>query len=450
MSSSDQRPPSDAGAEQDSGTKPTGSVPRSPGALLRTFSSFNNRNYRLFFAGQFFSQAGTWVQRIALAWLVLEITESSLALGMVTALQFTPIMLFSLFGGVIADRMPKRPVLVAMQSVMAVQALALGILYVTDLIQVWHVFALSLVHGMAVAFDGPTRQAFVAEMVGPKQIANAVALNSSLFNSARLFGPAIGGGLIAAFGLAVPFFVNAASFLAVIAALLLIRTSELHEASRARRAAFFTQFREGLSYALNTPSIMMILITMAFVGTFGYNFSLVIPLIARFVLDVDALGFGGLTSAMAVGSVAAALAVAYISRPTERMLVFGASIFSLLLACIALSTFVPLTVTLLIVMGAASILFTATANSRLQLLTPGELRGRVMGVYVFLFQGTAPIGNLFVGGLAEMWSVQVAVVSSALFCGVGIAAGLIYRLRHKETTEPSALPVSSERSSPAD
>jgi MFS family permease len=449
MSSSDDRPRSGTSPDHDSEPKAT-SIPRSPQGILRTFSSFQNRNYRLFFAGQFFSQTGTWVQRIALAWLVLEITGSSLALGLVTALQFTPIMLLSLFGGVIADRVSKRPVLVTMQSIMALQALALGMLAWTGTVEVWHVYALSLVHGMAVAFDGPTRQAFVAEMVGPKHIANAVALNSSLFNSARLFGPAVGGALIAAFGLAVPFFINAASFAAVIAALLLIRTSELHESRRARPGAFFSQMREGLSFALTTPSIAMILIVMAFVGTFGYNFSLIIPLIARFVLDIDALGFGGLTSAMALGSVAAALTVAYISRPTERMLIFGASAFSVLLALIGLSTILPLTVVLLVAMGAASIVFTATANSRLQLLTPGELRGRVMSVYVFLFQGTAPIGNLFVGGLAEYWSVQGAVISSALLCAAGIGLGLLYRLRHRETPEPSAAVVSKERSSPAD
>jgi MFS family permease len=409
-----------------------------PRGFLRTFSSFRNRNYRLFWGGQLFSVTGTWVQRIALAWLVLELTDSSFLLGAVTALQFTPIMLLSLFGGVIADRMPKRPVLVAMQSLMAVQALMLGLLVWTDLIEVWHVFALSAVHGVAVAFDNPTRQAFVAEMVGKEQIANAVALNSSLFNSARIFGPAIGGGMIAAFGLAIPFFFNAFSFITVIIALLMIRASELHDVRRSGPGRMIDQFKDGMRFSFTTPPVAMVLIVMAFVGTFGYNFSLVLPLIARYVLETDALGFGGLTSAMAVGSVAAALAVAYISRPTEKMLMVGGATFSAFLLVIGISTFVPLTVAALVALGAASIVFTATANSRLQILAPPEMRGRVMGFYIFLFQGTAPFGNLFVGWLAEFWSVPGTIAVCALLCGVGIVGGLLYRLKHKVADDPKS------------
>jgi MFS family permease len=199
MSSRNQQtaPPDDPGKQSGENTAPT---PAGPRGFLRTFSSFRNRNYRLFYFGQLFSVIGTWVQRIALAWLVLELTDSSFLLGAVTALQFTPIMLLSLFGGVIADRLPKRPIIIAMQTLMSIQALALGLLVLSDRIEVWHVFALSAVHGIGVAIENPTRQAFVAEMVGREQIANAVALNSSLFNSARMFGPALGGAMIAAFG----------------------------------------------------------------------------------------------------------------------------------------------------------------------------------------------------------------------------------------------------------
>ena len=437
MSSRGQEPgaPDESNRRADEHPAPVAAGPR---GFLRTFSSFRNRNYRLFYIGQLFSVTGTWIQRIALAWLVLELTDSSFLLGAVTALQFTPIMLLSLFGGVIADRMPKRPVIISMQALMAVQALALGLLVLTDLVEVWHVFVLSAVHGIAVAIENPTRQAFVAEMVGREQIANAVALNSSLFNSARMFGPALGGAMIAAFGLAVPFLVNAVSFAAVIGALAMIRNSELHLVERPLKGNMLDQFKEGIRFSLTTPPVLIIIIVMAFVGLFGYNFSLILPLIARYVLGTEAFGFGALTSAMAVGSVAAALFVAYISKPTEKMFMFGGISFTVMLAAVGLSTLLPLTVVLLIGLGAASIVFTATANSRLQLLAPPEMRGRVMGVYIFLFQGTAPLGNLFVGTLAEYWSVSGAVVVSAALCGIGILGGLLYRLKHKVIDDPKS------------
>jgi MFS family permease len=437
MSSRGQEPgtPGDSEKRSDEQPAPAAAGPR---GFLRTFSSFRNRNYRLFYFGQLFSVTGTWVQRIALAWLVLELTDSSFLLGAVTALQFTPIMLLSLFGGVIADRLPKRPIIIAMQALMAVQALALGLLVLTNLIEVWHVFILSAVHGVAVAIENPTRQAFVAEMVGQNQIANAVALNSSLFNSARMFGPAIGGGMIAAFGLAVPFLFNAFSFAFVIGALAMIRSSELHLVDRKPKGNIFDQLKDGIRFSLTTPPVLIIIIVMAFVGMFGYNFSLILPLIARYVLGTEALGFGGLTSAMAVGSVVAALFVAYISKPTEKMFMVGGISFTAILALVGLSTVLPLTIVLLIGLGAASIVFTATANSRLQLLAPPEMRGRVMGVYIFLFQGTAPLGNLFIGSLAEYWSVSGTIILSAGLCGVGILGGLLYRLKHKVIDDPKS------------
>jgi MFS family permease len=448
MSSRHREPdtPDDSRKSEDDQPAPVAAGPR---GFLRTFSSFRNRNYRLFYFGQLFSVSGTWIQRIALAWLVLELTDSSFLLGAVTALQFTPIMLLSLFGGVIADRLPKRPVIISMQALMAVQALALGLLVLTDMIEVWHVFLLSAVHGVAVAIENPTRQAFVAEMVGRDQIANAVALNSSLFNSARMFGPALGGALIAVFGLAVPFLVNAVSFITVIVALAMIRNSELHLVEHKSKGNMIDQFKDGIRFSVTTPPVLIIIIVMGFVGLFGYNFSLVLPLIARYVLGTEALGFGGLTSAMAVGSVAAALFVAYISRPTEKMLMFGGISFTVLLAAVGISTMLPLTVVLLVGLGAASIIFTATANSRLQLLAPPEMRGRVMGVYIFLFQGTAPLGNLFIGTLAEYWSVSGTVVLSAAMCSVGIAGGLLYRLKHKIIDDPKS-DFEERRSSAAD
>jgi MFS family permease len=244
--------------------------------------------------------------------------------------------------------------------------------------------------------------------------------------------------MIAAFGLAVPFLFNAVSFATVIGALAMIRSSELHLVEQKVKGNFVQQFKDGIRFSLTTPPVLIIIIVMSFVGLFGYNFSLILPLIARYVLGTEALGFGGLTSAMAVGSVAAALFIAYISKPTEKMFMIGGISFTIFLAAVGISTVLPLTVVLLIGLGAASIVFTATANSRLQLLAPPEMRGRVMGVYIFLFQGTAPLGNLFIGTLAEYWSVSGTVLVSATLCGVGIVMGLLYRLKHKVIDDPKS------------
>lgn len=422
---------SDNDAER-SDASPRGSGSRGVRSLARTFSSFRNRNYRLFWFGQLFSVTGTWVQRIAQAWLVLQLTDSSFALGLVNALQFMPMMFLSLFGGVFADRLPKRKVLIATQSAMSFQALTLALLVSSGAIQVWHIYVLAALLGLATSFDNPTRQAFVIELVGPKDIPNAVALNSSLFNTARIVGPSVGGALIAAFGIAVPFFVNAVSYLAVIGGLLLMRPEDFHDVPRPARGPVLTRMREGISYAIRTPEVAFVLIVLGFLGTFGYQFTVLLPLIARYVLDTGALGFGGLLTAMGAGSLVAALSMAYLNRPTERMLLVGATAFTILLGLVGLSTMLPLTVGILILLGAASITFTATANSRLQLLAPGELRGRVMSLYIFLFAGTAPIGALALGTFAEHLGVRVAVGIMTLICTIGLALGWLYRTRQRE------------------
>jgi MFS family permease len=401
-------------------------------SLARTFASFSNRNYRLFWFGQLLSVTGTWVQRVAQAWLVLNLTDSSFALGMVTTLQFLPMTLFSLFGGVFADRLPKRQVLLVTQFVMGIQALILGLLISWDVVEIWHIYILAAVLGLATAFDNPTRQAFVVEMVGPKNVPNAVALNSSLFNTARIVGPSIGGAMIAAFGIAVPFYANAVSFVAVIVGLLMMRPEEFHDVPPPVRGPVLARLREGIAYSVRTPAVALVLILMAFLGTFGYQFTVILPLIARYVLDTGALGFGGLLTAMGIGSLVAALGVAYVSSPTERLLLMGAGSFTVLLGLLALSTSAPLTVGILVLLGAGSIVFTATANSRLQILAPGELRGRVMSLYIFLFMGTAPVGSLSLGYLAETLSVRIAVGIMALLCAVGFVLGWLYRARHPE------------------
>ncbi|MDI3340081.1 MAG: MFS transporter, partial [Sphaerobacter sp.] len=327
-------------------------------SVARMFSSFRNRNYRLYWFGQLLSVTGTWIQRVAQAWLVLNLTDSSFALGLVTTLQFLPLTIFALVGGLLADRLPKRQVLIVTQAVMAVQALILGLLISAGTIQIWHIYLLAAVLGLATAFDNPTRQAFVVEMVGPKDVANAVALNSSLFNAARIVGPAIGGALIASVGIAFAFYANAASYLGVIGGLLLMRPSEFHDVPPPVRGPVLTRLREGIAFALQTPPVALVLILMAFLGTFGYQFTVILPLIARYVLDTSALGLGGLLTAMGIGSLVAALGVAYASRPTERLLLVGATGFTLLLGLLAVSRMLGLTLAILVLLGAASIIFT--------------------------------------------------------------------------------------------
>jgi len=405
------------------------------GAITRTFSSFNSHNYRLYFSGQLLSVIGTWISRTAQAWLVLKLTNSSFDLGLVTALQAVPMALFSLFGGVLADRFPKRRVLVITQSVMASSSLIMAILIATGNIRIWQVYLLAMLTGLATAFDNPTRQAFVSEMVGQENLANAVALNSSLFNAARIIGPAIGGALIAGFSLSVPFFVDTVSFLAVITGLILMRPSEFHNVPPPVRGAVLKRLGEGLDYARKTPQVLLVLIVLCFIGAFGYNFTVILPLIAEYVLHTGALGFGGLTTAMGVGSLAGALGMAYLSRPTERILLGGATLFTVVLAVLGVSTQMTLTIAILIVLGVCSISFSATANSRLQLGAPPELRGRVMSFYIFFMAGMAPVGSLLVGALAQDFGVRTAVWSMAGLCAVGVIAGYLFHLSHPTTRD---------------
>ena len=394
--------------------------------LTSTFRALRNHNYRLYWCGQLASLTGTWMQRVAQAWLVLRLTDSPLALGTVSTIQFTPILAFSLFGGVLADRVPKRRLLVISQSVMLLQALAFAILVSTGLIHLAHIYVLAAVLGITNAADGPARQAFVSEMVAPDDLPNAVALNSTQFNVARILGPSLGGITIAVIGVAGCFYLNAASYLAVIGSLLLMRPDRFFERPKPARGNVLRQVGDGVRYAVTTPDIALIVLLMAVLGTLGYNFTVVLPLIARYVLNAGPAGFGALTSAMGVGSLIAALGIAYRGRATRRTLLIGAAGFSLLLLCVALSRWWVLTVPLLVGLGFTSIIFSATASTRMQLVAPPVMRGRVMSIYQLLFAGTTPIGSLIIGTLAEHGGIQRALAAAAVVCGLGVVAGLVY------------------------
>ncbi len=417
------------------------------GSFSRTFASLALYNYRLFWFGQLISLSGTWMQTTAQAWLVLKLTNSPVALGTVTLLQFLPITLLTLFGGVFADRFPKRAMLFVTQSVATVQALLLAFLVLTNTVQLWHIYLLALLLGIVNAFDNPTRQAFVSELVGRDHLQNAVALNSSLFNMARIIGPALGGIVISVVGIGQAFLFNGLSFLPVILGLVLMRSREFQPAERPARGNVFRQVGEGIQYAVRTPDIFLILLTMAIVGTFGYNYGTILPLLAKYALNAGAEGLGILTSAVGVGSLVAALAFASARRTSQVVLLGAAIIFAVLLVLVGLSTSLPLTLGLLVLMGAVGIVYTASSNTGLQLSAPGPLRGRVMSLYFLLFAGTTPIGGFLVGVLTAQFGVQVAIVILGAACLVGVVGAGIYgwrsqaRARRRTTTPPLPLPA---------
>jgi MFS family permease len=406
------------------------------GLAARQFSSLRTFNYRVYFAGQLVSNAGTWMQTTGQAWLVLKLSNSPLALGTVTTLQFLPITLFTLFGGVFADRLPKRRILIITQALALLQAFALGLLVVTGLVELWHVYVLAAFLGCVNAFDAPVRQAFVVELVGRDQLTNAVALNSSLFNTARILGPAVGGLLIALVGMSATFFVNAVSYVGVLGAYIAMRPAEFHAVDRRAAAGnVLTQVAEGVRYSVRTPAVLFLFIIIAFIGMFGYNFTVIIPLVAEFVLKVGPGKFGLLTSAMGVGSLASALVIAGKGRISTRALLFAAGAFVVLLGALALSPWFLLSAGLLVLLGAAGVAFSTTINTSLQLTVPDHLRGRVMSIYFLLFAGSTPFGGYLTGLLAEALGVPAALSILAVICGVGLITALVYHNSHAADIE---------------
>ena len=399
--------------------------------MARQFSSLSIYNYRVYFFGQMISLVGTWMQTTAQAWLVLRITGSPFALGAVTTLQFLPITLFTLFGGVFADRLPKRKMLMVTQSIAMTQAFVLGTLVATDAVQLWHIYVLALTLGTVNAFDGPVRQSFVVELVGRDQLVNAVALNSSIFNVARIIGPAVAGILIALLGLPLAFFANAASFIAVLFAYVVMRPGEFAAVpKRHATGSVFAQVAEGFKYSWRTPTVLFVFILLAFMGTFGYNFTVIIPLVAEFVLKVGPGKFGLLTSAMGFGSLISALMLAALGQASPRVLLAAAVAFVVVFALVAASQWFWLTAALLVVLGVAAVAFSTTINTTLQLTVPDELRGRVMSIFFLLFAGSTPIGGWLTGTFAEIIGVRATLSIEAGICAIGVAVAYAYRLMH--------------------
>ena len=413
--------------------------PRRAGRIRRvgrefssTFQSLHRRNYRLFWFGQMTSLVGTWAADVALAWLVLSITNSPAMLGLCVTIRFLPSTLLSPFGGVLADRFPKRPVLLVTQSGQLLVALALALLTTWGGVGITSIFVLAALRGLLDSLDMPARQSFVVEMVGTEDVANAVALNSLQFNVARIVGPMVGAALIGTLGIAACFYFNTVSFVAVIGSLAAMRTAQLHLASPPNKAPMLKQLREVFAFSYRTPDLMLVFLLVFALGTFGYNFMTVLPLLAKYVLDSGAAGLGVLTSSLGVGSMLAAMWMASRGRPTRRLLLRSSVCFSGLLILLGLSHWQPVTVGLLVGLGLCGILFMTTANTRLQLLAPDSLRGRIMGVYTWLLMGMGPIGSLLVGWLAEWSGVQPMVLETAGVCSLGVAAAMLYARRNRE------------------
>lgn len=405
-------------------------------ALSHGFRALAIRNYRLYWFGQLISQAGSWMQTTAQAWLVLQLTQSPLALGTVTALQFLPIMLLSLLGGAIGDRLPKHRLIMMTQTAALIQALLFAFLVSTGLVQLWHVYVLATLQGIINAIDNPVRQAFAMELVGRERLVNAVALNSMLFNGARIIGPALAGLIIARAGnplagIGVVLYINAISFVAVLIGLLLMNRSEFI-AIAPRPGHMGRDLLEGLRYVWRTPAVLLVMIVVAAIGTFGYNFSVVLPLLSAFVLHTDAAGFGGLSAFLGVGSLVGALATAYAGQVSLRRLLLGSASFGVLLAAVALSSNYYLSGALLVALGLAGILFSTSANTLIQLTTPDELRGRVLGLYMLLFAGSTPIGGMFIGSLSSRIGVPETLLLCALLCLLGVGAAFVYGQRKRQ------------------
>jgi MFS family permease len=413
--------------------------------LLRAFLALRHRNYRLFWFGQMISLIGTWMQTTGQAWLVLELTHSPWQLGLVGALQFLPVLLFSVFGGVFADRWPKRTVLLGTQSAAMLQAFVLWLLIVTGTVQIWQIYILALMLGFTNCLDMPTRQAFVVEMVGREDLPNAVALNSSLFNLARIVGPGLGGIIIAVSGVTMLFLLNALSFIAVLVGLAMIDVRLLHaQPSKSvdtnARPKTLQSLREGLAYVWRTPSVRLVILVVGLVSLFGINFNVVLPLFATDVLHSGAIGFGFLSSALGFGALASALWLAWgNSGPNMRRLLIGTLVFCVLLALFSVSPSYPLSLVLIASVGFAQIAFTALANTTLQTVAPDHLRGRVMSVYMLFFAGSVPLGNLLVGWLAGFVGASFGLLICAMLSLIVAGAAWVWRKPAEKDLAESAL-----------
>ena len=406
-----------------------------------TFAALEVPNYRRYFAGQSISLIGTWMQMIAQSWLVLELTNSALDLGFVTALQTVPVLLLGPYGGVVADRVDKRRLMIALQTLMGVQALVLGVLTVTGSITLWEVGVLAALLGLNNAFENPARQSFMLELVGPDQLRNAVSLNSTLVNAARVIGPATAGILIATVGTGVCFLVNGLSFIPVVLTLLTLDVSQLQPTERAERAK--GQLRDGLRYVRHTPELAVPLVMMGLAGMLTYEFAVTLPVLDHRVLHGGSTGYGFMTAAMGIGAVAGGLLTAALGRTGLRPLVMAATAFGLLVLSAAFAPTMGLELVVLALVGAASVSFMAVGNSTLQLRAAPAMRGRVMALWFVAFQGSTPIGGPLIGWVIAVAGARVGLAVGGATCLLVALLGYL-ALRRLRGPGAIAAPVEDE------
>ncbi len=388
-----------------------------------TFAALAIPNFRRYIAGQSVSLIGTWMQMAAQSWLVLTLSHSSVTLGVIVALQTLPVLLLGPYGGVIADRVDKRRLMVILQMAMGVQALVLGVLTVTGAVRLWEVGVLAALLGLNNAFENPARQSFMLEMVGPESLRNAVSLNSVIVNVARVIGPAVAGVLIATVGEGVCFLVNAASFVAVVASLATLDTAAISPSPPSGREP--GQLREGLSYVKRTPQLGVPLVMMAVAGCLAYEFQVTLPVMASQGLHAGATGFGFMTSAMGVGAVLGGLVVAAKGKTGLPPLVAAAGAFGVVLLFAGLAPNLPIELVALALAGGASISFMSTGNSTLQLNAEPSMRGRVMSLWFVAFQGSTPIGGPIVGWAMAELGARAGLGIGGVTCLVVALIGLV-------------------------
>jgi MFS family permease len=401
-------------------------------ALRRSFNSLEVPNYRRYFVGQLISLSGTWMQTVAALWLILTLTDSGVAVGLTTALQFLPMLLIGAWGGLLADRVPKRRLLIVTQTLMAIPAIGLFAVTASGVVAPWMVYLAVFAMGTVNAVDNPTRQSFVYEMVGPDRVVNAVSLNSVIVQSARIVGPAFAGLLIAGLGVVPCFGLNALTFVAMIVALWGMDPARLHSEPVAPRGP--GAIRAGLRYVARTPELAVPLALMALVGTLGYNFQVILPLLAKFSFGGGAATYAAMVSAMAVGSIAGALVNGSHGRTGPQLIAGGAFAFGVLGLLCALMPTLALELPVLALMGGAAVTFAATVNSSLQLAVAPEMRGRVMALYSVVFLGSTPIGGPLSGWLAETYDPRVALLLAGVtgLCAAWAARVSFARLRRRD------------------
>jgi MFS family permease len=414
---------------------PTGAI-----FSARTFTSLRlHRNYRLYFGGQFLSQIGTWLQSAAMAWLVLQLTHSPFAVGLLAFWQFGPYALLGLFGGALSDRLDHRVTLIVTQICLAVCSTIIAVLTLLGVVTVWQAYAIAAMRGLILILNNPSRQAFIFQMVGRDELPNAIALNSSLANATRILGPGVGGLLIAAFGVGICFSIDAISYVAVVIALLMMRVDELLPIARNGKQPVLQSIGEGLSFVWRTPTLRLAFTLFFFICAVAINFSVLLPLLASDTLHADAKVYGLLTACFGAGALVGALISASFGRATWRILLTSAAGFGLGEVLLAPQRTIIGAVLLLIATGICYTLYTSNTNAMVQLSAPGHLQGRVAGLFSYIFAGTSPLGALLAGGLAERGGTQLAFFAAggtALACA---AYGVAHVARAGTGTPPHPL-----------